>query len=275
MPGKKSGKKVASAPKIAGGKSSSGKKPITAKARRNKLFKAAPRHFGIGGDIRPNGAKDVTRFVKWPKYVQLQRQKQVLMGRIKVPPAINQFSTTLDKNTASEAIKLALKYKPESKVQKKQRLLAEAKAKSEGKDVKKVKPTVVKYGLNHVTALVENNQVRLVLIAHDVDPIELVVWLPALCQKKGIPYAIIKGKSRLGQVVGTKTATCIAFQNVAPEDKAQLARLTSIAKEQFNDRAEDFRKTWGGLNFGKKTRDRLDLERKAFEKEQAGRVKFK
>ena len=38
------------------------------------------------------------------------------------------------------------------------------------------------------------------VIAHDVDPIELVVWLPALCRKMGVPYAIVKGKSRLGQV---------------------------------------------------------------------------
>jgi len=41
---------------------------------------------------------------------------------------------------------------------------------------------------------------QLVVIAHDVDPIELVVWLPALCRKMGVPYAIVKGKSRLGQV---------------------------------------------------------------------------
>ena len=38
------------------------------------------------------------------------------------------------------------------------------------------------------------------VIAHDVDPIELVVWLPALCRKMEVPYAIVKGKSRLGAV---------------------------------------------------------------------------
>lgn len=39
------------------------------------------------------------------------------------------------------------------------------------------------------------------VIAHDVDPIELVVWLPALCRKMEVPYCIIKGKSRLGAVM--------------------------------------------------------------------------
>ena len=51
---------------------------------------------------------------------------------------------------------------------------------------------VVKYGLNHVTQLVESGKAQLVVIAHDVDPIELVIWLPALCKKQGIPYCIVK-----------------------------------------------------------------------------------
>jgi ribosomal protein L7Ae-like RNA K-turn-binding protein len=51
---------------------------------------------------------------------------------------------------------------------------------------------VVKYGLNHVTDLVESGKAQLVVIAHDVDPIELVVWLPALCKKMNVPYIIVK-----------------------------------------------------------------------------------
>jgi len=44
------------------------------------------------------------------------------MERVKVPPAINQFSKTLDKNAANALLKLLKKYKPESKVEKKIRL---------------------------------------------------------------------------------------------------------------------------------------------------------
>ena len=51
---------------------------------------------------------------------------------------------------------------------------------------------VVKYGINHITQLVESGKAQLVAIAHDVDPIELVVWLPALCKKMGVPYVIVK-----------------------------------------------------------------------------------
>ncbi|GKC72500.1 60S ribosomal protein L7a-2, partial [Tanacetum coccineum] len=38
-------------------------------------------------------------------------------------------------------------------------------------------------------------QAHLVIIGHGVDPIELVVWLPALCINMEIPYCIVEGKS--------------------------------------------------------------------------------
>jgi large subunit ribosomal protein L7Ae len=65
------------------------------------------------------------------------------------------------------------KYQPESKVEKKARLAAMAAAKAEGKQVETSKPYNVKYGLNHITALIEAKKAQLVLIAHDVDPIEV------------------------------------------------------------------------------------------------------
>lgn len=149
--------------------------------------------------------------VKWPEYVRLQRQKKILYLRLKVPPAIAQFANVLDRNTAAQTFKLLNKYKPETKAEKKERLLKEATAIQEGKkkeDVSK-KPYAVKYGLNHVVGLIENKKAALVLIPNDVDPIELVIFLPALCRKMGVPYAIVKGKARLGVVVHKKVQSLI------------------------------------------------------------------
>ena len=56
---------------------------------------------------------------------------------------------------------------------------------------------MIKYGLNHVTTLIEEKKAKLVVIAHDVDPIELVCWLPQLCRKKEVPYCIIKVNCKL------------------------------------------------------------------------------
>lgn len=72
---------------------------------------------------------------------------------------------------------------------------AQAEARQAGKEPEKKKPVVVKFGLNHVTHLVETGKAQLVVIAHDVDPIELVVWLPAVCKKMNIPYIIVKVRS--------------------------------------------------------------------------------
>ena len=68
----------------------------------------------------------------------------------------------------------------------------QAEAREKGTKTDKKKPVVVKYGLNHVTHLVETGKAKLVVIAHDVDPIELVVWLPAVCRKMDVPYIIVK-----------------------------------------------------------------------------------
>ena len=62
----------------------------------NPLFEKRPKQFGIGGALPPK--RDLTRFVKWPKVVQIQRKKRILKQRLKVPPALNQFTKTLDKN---------------------------------------------------------------------------------------------------------------------------------------------------------------------------------
>ena len=81
-----------------------GKKVVTtsagakggAKQVKSPLFEKNPRNFRIGGDIQPK--RDLTRFVKWPKYIRIQRQKRILLQRLKVPPTLNQFSKTIDKN---------------------------------------------------------------------------------------------------------------------------------------------------------------------------------
>merc|ERR1711937_942629 len=237
------GKRVAAAPR----------KTATKKVnQKNPLFVERSRDFGIGRDIQPK--RDLTRFVRWPKYIKLQRQKAVIQQRLKVPPALNQFNQTLDKQTATELFKLAAKYAPENKEQKKQRLIARAKARAAGEpDQPTPRPTVLAQGVNKIVNLVERKKTSLVVIAHDVDPIEIVVFLPALCRKMDIPYCIVKGKARLGQLVGRKQCTAIAFSEVKNEHKQELAKIVEVVKTDYNERAEEIRKHWGGGIMGAKS----------------------
>ncbi|KAK9495737.1 50S ribosomal protein L30e-like protein [Lipomyces doorenjongii] len=237
----------------------------TKKAPKNPLIEKRPRSFGIGQDVQPK--RNLSRFVKWPEYVRLQRQRKILRLRLKVPPAINQFQTVLDKNTATQAFKLLNKYRPETKAEKKERLTTEAAAIAEGKKKEEVseKPYTVKYGLNHVVGLLENKKVQLLLIADDVDPIELVIFLPALARKMGVPYAIVKGKARLGTLVHKKIASVVAVTEVRSQDKAELATLISAIKSNFVEKHEDARRKWGGGIMGTKTTTKLEKRRKALE----------
>merc|ERR1711924_31491 len=112
----------------------------------------------------------------------------------------------------------------------------------------------LQFGLSHVTYLVEKKRAKLVCIASDVDPIDLVVWLPALCKQMDVPYCIVKNKSRLGTLVGQKTATAVCLTSVNKEDAAKLKSLSEGFRAAFNDKVF---KTWGGGTMGLKTRVRI------------------
>ena len=107
----------------------------------------------------------------------------------------------------------------------------------------KAKPLFVKKGVNFVTALVEKKQAKLVVIAHDVDPIEIVLTLPALCRKMGVPYVIVKGKARLGKVVHLKTATCLAITDVQAGDEPALAKLIESSAGAYLNNGSSIRRT--------------------------------
>jgi len=261
--GKKKGKKVAAAPL-------SVKRPEVKRVV-NPLFEKRARNFGIGQDIQPK--RDLSRFVKWPKYIRLQRQKAVLQTRLKIPPPINQFSQTLDRQTATQLFRLLDKYRPETKQAQKERLRARAEARAAGKeDTPTKRAAVVRQGVNTVTTLVERKKAQLVVIANDVDPIELVIFLPALCRKMGVPYCIVKNKARIGRVCRRKTTSCLAITQVESNDRSSLNKLVETVRTNYNERGEEIRKHWGGGSLGGKSAAKITKLEKAKAKEMAGKV---
>lgn len=146
-------------------KAAAKKAPVKAAAKpaaatgEDPLYAARPKNFGVGRDTQHK--RDVSRFVKWPVYVRLQRQKRILYERLKTPPAIAQFKKPLDRAEALPLFKLLAKYKPETVAEKKLRLKAAAEAKAAGKEAAAgAPPPVLKFGLNHITYLVEQKKAR-------------------------------------------------------------------------------------------------------------------
>jgi large subunit ribosomal protein L7Ae len=268
------GKPVAKAPSASKPSSTVAKKAEkTFYGTHSHLFSKSPRNFGIGQAIPPK--RDLSRYVKWPKYIRLQRQRAILKQRLKVPPAIHQFTRALEKNQAANLFRLLANYRPESREEKTKRLksLAESKTGDKKEEPKQsTKPVFIKYGLNHVTDLIEQKRAKLVVIAHDVDPIELVVWLPALCRKMNIPYVIVKGKSRLGHLVHKKTSSVLAVTEVRKEYQAKLEQFINNVRIQFNDNVTDS-KRWGGGSVGIKAQHVVRKRAAAIAKEAAGKSK--
>lgn len=229
--------------------------------KKSSLFEKRPRNYRIGGNIQPK--RNLTRFTKWPQYIRLQRQKRIMLQRLKVPPSIAQFQSTVDKNQMAAICRLAKKIAPETAAQKKQRVkeMAGKKVDTDNKGL-----PVIKFGINHVTDLVEQKKAKLVLIAHDVDPIELVVWLPALCRKKNVAFCVVKSKARLGQLVGKKTASCCAIVNTHKEDQKELETLVESCTNAFNNNRE-LSRHWGGGLFGMKSKHVIAKRAALIEKE--------
>jgi len=232
------------------------------KIDRSYLYKwlKPSRRIGAGGVLKK--APSLGRLMRWPKYVQLQRQRKILLQRLKIPPALNIFNHACSKDFAGKLVRFLKNYSPETRKQKALRLMAWAKLQADGQAIPNKKVNTVKCGFNHVTNLIERGQAKLVLIAHDVDPIELVLWMPALCVKKNIPFVIFKSKARLGALVHKKTAACVAICDVDAGDQNDFKQLTRKAKHQFNGRYNALKKNWGKRVLGQKTRHKIDKRKR-------------
>ena len=247
------------------GKKEQKAKKQTLKQRLAGLFQARPKDWTIG--VAVPHKRDLTHFVRWPRYVRVARQKRVLMHRLKTPPAINMFNHSLDKATAVALFKLMAKMRPEEDAARRARRMETAKKIAEAlkpvpegekvdrkarremrdkivKEAVEKQPIALRYGLKDVTNLVIKNKAQLVVIASDVDPIELVLWLPALCRKKKVPYCIVKNKARLGQLVHKKTTSVVAFTQVPKEYRADFTQLVDAIRPQFLENMHLLRE-WG------------------------------
>jgi large subunit ribosomal protein L7Ae len=70
----------------------------------------------------------------------------------------------------------------------------------------------VRVGTNEVTKSSERAEAKLVVMAEDVDPVEILVHIPMLCEEKRIPYVYVPKKQRLGQSAGlSKSAASVAI----------------------------------------------------------------
>lgn len=89
----------------------------------------------------------------------------------------------------------------------------------------------IKRGVNEVTKAVEREKAKLIILANDVNPPEIVMHLPPLCEEKKIPLIVGPPKEELGTVSGLEVATSSVAILDGGEAKKQLIELIEEIKK--------------------------------------------
>ncbi len=97
--------------------------------------------------------------------------------------------------------------------------------------VKQAKETgKIRKGTNETTKAVERGEAKLVIIAEDVDPPEIVAHLPLICSERKIPYLYVKSKKELGAAAGLQVAAAA----VAIVDPGQAKQIVDQITSQLS-----------------------------------------
>jgi len=89
----------------------------------------------------------------------------------------------------------------------------------------------IRKGTNETTKAVERGQAKLVIIAEDVDPPEIVAHLPLLCEEKKIPYVYVPSKKRLGEAAGIEVNAASAAIIEPGEAKSLVEEIIKQVQE--------------------------------------------
>ncbi len=106
--------------------------------------------------------------------------------------------------------------------------------------VEKVRDTGdLRKGANEATKAIERNEAKLVVIAEDVNPPEVIMHLPPMCQEKDIPYVSIPSREELGIAAGLSVATAaIAIRDVGSAERDVNDIAKQVAELQKNETDE-------------------------------------
>ena len=92
----------------------------------------------------------------------------------------------------------------------------------------------IRKGANEVTKAVERGIAKLVVIAKDVQPEEIVAHIPYLCEEKNIPYTYVSTKEDLGKAAGIEvpaSSVAIVEEGDPEELKGLVEKIEALKKE--------------------------------------------
>lgn len=84
-------------------------------------------------------------------------------------------------------------------------------------------------GTNETTKAIERAIAKLVVIAEDIQPEEVVMHLAPLCEEKKIPYVYVKSKQELGRATGINVPCASIAITDAGDAKKEIDEIVKSA----------------------------------------------
>ncbi|WP_330631379.1 50S ribosomal protein L7Ae [Halocatena halophila] len=85
----------------------------------------------------------------------------------------------------------------------------------------------VKKGTNETTKSIERTSAELVYVAEDVQPEEVVMHIPELCDEKEIPYVFVETQDDIGHAAGLEVGSAAAALVDAGDAEGSVDDITS------------------------------------------------
>jgi len=89
----------------------------------------------------------------------------------------------------------------------------------------------VRKGTNETTKAIERGQAKLVIIAEDVEPPEVVAHLPLLCEERKIPYVFVPSKEKIGTASGIDVPAASACISEAGDATPLIKEISKRIEE--------------------------------------------
>jgi len=97
----------------------------------------------------------------------------------------------------------------------------------------------VRKGTNEATKAIERGTSKLIIIAEDVEPPEVVAHLPILCEEQGAAFAFVPSKQELGKSLGIDITSAAAAildagdaQHIVDQVVATIAKIKGGKTEE-------------------------------------------
>ena len=87
----------------------------------------------------------------------------------------------------------------------------------------------IRKGVNETTKAVERGIAKLVIMAGDVEPQEILMHIPVLCGEKQVPFAYVPSKLELGKASGIEVPT----SSIAIVEEGDAKKLIAEVAEKL------------------------------------------